>query len=440
MDSRSSRPLPPWAWPVLLVTFLHLLTTSGAWWITDHGEILLAADHFVATGRLDLNDLGPQWADWTQIVKARDNASTRFQPLSILLLTPFLVLDRIFGWGDPASFRFVHLQGHVFVTLGLVLAGRGLARLTGSAPITALSILLLGLNWPVWMIARRLGPEPVLFALLAAFATGGARSRFSCQLLLPWVHASGPLLGLGALLALAVEQRSVTSRAVRGAALGWVSGLASVAFLWNLPVHGHLVLGGYGDYASDPFFTLRNPLLGLVAVLGPVVAWTLPLWYLAVRTGPGGRLQTLALWFPMAAFLAAFSNPEPERRLAPLLAAWTIAVMIRAAPTKLAQPSSIPLTSGRALALSALSLASGVIGLSSDFVDTVTTPLGVFSGPVLMFVRLAFVQAEPGLAAASVLLLGSAIVYAGSRTLALILHPPPAQLGETGSVAQNPGS
>ncbi len=430
MDAPRSTPLPPWAWPVLLVASLHLITTSGAWWITDHGEILLAADHFIATGRLDLNDLGPQWADWTRIVEARDNASTRFQPLSILLLTPFLLLDRLAGWGDPASFRFVHLQGHVFVTLGLVLAGRGIARLTGSASLTALSILLLGLNWPVWMIARRLGPEPVLFALLAAFATGGTRTRFSCQILLPWVHASGPVLGLGALLALAAEQRSVTSRGVRSAALGWVLGLVGIAFLWNLPVHGHLLLGGYGDYASDRFFTLRNPLVGVVAVLGPMVAWTLPLWYVAVRTGRRGSLETLALWFPAVAFLAVFSNPEPTRRLAPLLGAWAIAVMSRAAP--------IP--SGRALALSAISLASGVIGLSSDFVDTVTTPLGVFSGPVLMFVRLAFVKGQPGLAAASVLLLGSAIVFAGSRTLALILHPRASRLGETGSVAQNPGS
>ncbi|HRB14055.1 MAG TPA: hypothetical protein PKU70_13690, partial [Vicinamibacteria bacterium] len=263
--------------------------------------------------------------------------------------------------------------------------------------------------------------------LLAAFATGGARTRSFCQILMPWVHASGPLLGLGALLALAVKQGSVTSREVRSAAIGWALGLAGVALLRNLPVHGHLLLGGYGDYASDRFFTLRNPLVGAVAVLGPVVAWTLPLWYLAVRSGRQGHLQTLALWFPAVAFLAVFSNPEPERRLAPLLGAWAMVLMSRAAP----------MPPGRALALAAMSLASGVIGLSADFVDTVTTPLGVFSGPVLMFVRLAFVKGEPGLAAASVLLLGAAIVFAGSRTLALILYPPATQLGETGSVAQN---
>jgi hypothetical protein len=325
----------------------------------------------------------------------------------------------MFGWRDPATFRFVHLQGHFFVGLGLILVGRGIARLTGNPATTALSILLLGLNWPVWMIARRLGPEPVLFALLAVFATGGVRAKLASQALLPWVHASGPLLGLGALLAVAVEQRSVTSRGFRGAALGWALGLVSVALLWNLPVHGHLLLGGYGDYAGDRFFTLRNPLVGVFSVLGPVVAWTLPLWYVAIRAGRRGALETLAMWLPMVAFLSVFSNPEPERRLAPLLAAWAWSLMVRAAPVD----------PGVNVALAGLSLASGAIGLSSDFVDTVATPIGVFSGPVLMFVRLAFVQARPGLAAGGVLLLGLVIVLAGSRTLEVMRRPRGRQVG-----------
>jgi hypothetical protein len=225
-----------------------------------------------------------------------------------------------------------------------------------------------------------------------------------------------------------VEQRSVTNRAVRTAGLGWVLGLSSIAFLWNLPVHGHPLLGGYGDYTGDRFFILRNPLVGVLAVLVPMVAWTLPLWYLAVRAGRRGVLETIALWFPPVAFLAIFSNPEPERRLAPLLAAWAIAVMSRAAP---------PIKADRAIALAALSFAFGVIGLSSDFVDTVATPLGLFSGPLLMFVRQAFVKAQPVLPGASVVFLGSVIVLAGSRTVKQLLRPSEAQLGETGQVAQN---
>lgn len=430
MDAPRSGPLPPWVWPVLLVTALHLVTTSGAWWITDHGEILAAADHFLSTGRLDLTDLGPAWTDWSRIVAARGNASIRFQPLSILLLTPFLLLDRMSGWRDPAAFKFVHLQGHLFVSLGLMLAGRAIARATRRADLTALSILLLGLNWPVWMIARRLGPEPVLFALLALFAAGGARAKFTSQALLPWVHASGPLLGLGALLAVAVEERRLTGRATRAAGLGWVLGLVSVALLWNLPVHGHLLMGGYGVYAADRFFVLRNPLVGLFPVLAPMVAWTLPLWYLALRAGKGGALETLALWLPIVAFLAVFSNPEPERRLAPLLAAWTLALMTRAEPGP----------TGVKVALAGLAFASGVIGLSSDFVDTVTTPAGVFSGPRLMVMHQAFVGGQPFLAAAFVLLLGAVIVLSGSRTLEQMREAPRPGLVENGSGDQNSGS
>ena len=45
MRAPGSDSVPVWAWPVLLVTALHLLTTSGGWWVTDHGEILAVADH-----------------------------------------------------------------------------------------------------------------------------------------------------------------------------------------------------------------------------------------------------------------------------------------------------------------------------------------------------------------------------------------------------------
>ncbi|MBX7186233.1 MAG: hypothetical protein K1Y01_13930, partial [Vicinamibacteria bacterium] len=332
MRAPGSKSVPAWAWPVVLVTAIHLLTTSGGWWVTDHGEVLTVANRFISTGRLDLDSLDPEWADWARITQARGNTSTRFQPLSILALTPFLALDRVLGWGDRSSLTFVHLQGHAFVTLGLVLVAHAVARRTGSAAVVALSVLLAGLNWPVWMIARRLGPEPVLFALLAAFAAGGRRARFWSLFLLPWVHASGPILGLGALLGLGVVERSLSKDAVRSAGIGWTAGIASVAFFWNLPVHGHILLGGYGEYSQDPFFTLRNPLVGLLTVLGPMILWTLPLWGIAAQAGRRGLEETLALWLPATAFLSVFSNPEPERRLAPLLGAWTVALLTRATP------------------------------------------------------------------------------------------------------------
>jgi hypothetical protein len=179
-------------------------------------------------------------------------------------------------------------------------------------------------------------------------------------------------------------------------------------------VHGHILLGGYGDYTGDRFFALRNPLVGLLTVLGPMVGWTLPLWSVAVRAGRRGLAETLALWLPAVAFLATFSNPEPERRLAPLIAAWTVALVTRAAPSG----------PGERLTLSALCVASGLIGLSSDFVDTVSTPLGLYSGPRLELVRLSFAKGQPGLATAIVVFLASTIVLAGSRTLGQMLRGP----------------
>ncbi len=405
-------PKPAWLWPVVFVTALHLLSTAGAWWITDHGEILAVADRFLATGHLDLQDLGPGWENWTRIVAARGSDRTRFLPLSILLLTPFLALDHLAGWREPSSFRFVHLQGHFFVGLGLVLVGRFIARVGGNSSTTALSVLLLGLNWPVWMIARRLGPEPVLFALLAGFATGGARARLLSLLLLPWVHASGSLLGLGALLWLVAGEGSLKTRAVAWAGLGWTLGAASVGLLWNLPVHGHFILGGYNEYATDGFFTLRNPLIGALSLLGTLIAWTLPLAYLAFRERKRIAHPSLALWLPAVAFFGLFSTSDPERRLAPVLAIWTITVLARTSP--LAPP--------RALGLALLSLASGVLGLSRDFVDVVPTPLGVFSGPFLLFLRLAFLEGRPVLSGSLALLLLMAIVFAGSRTVRCLLE------------------
>nr|MBP9945876.1 hypothetical protein [Vicinamibacteria bacterium] len=198
MARKESLPPTRWLWSIVLVLALHLLSTAGTWWITDHGEILAVAAGFLEHGRLDLKDLGPGWEDWERIVAARPTADTRFLPLSILSLTPFLLIDHALGLRAPGAIKVVHLQGHFFVALALVIAGRFISRIAGTRA-AALGVLLLGLNWPVWMIARRLGPEPLLLALVAGFMSGGALARFFCLALLPWVHASGPLLAVGAL-------------------------------------------------------------------------------------------------------------------------------------------------------------------------------------------------------------------------------------------------
>lgn len=420
-----------WFWPLVLVTALHLLSTAGRWWITDHGEILAVADHFLSSGRLDLKDLGPGWEDWTRIALARGSFATRFQPLSILLLVPLLALDHLFGWREPSTFRFVHLEGHLFVTLGLGLVGRWISRQGVPASVTALSLLLLGLNWPVWMIARRIGPEPVLFALLALFATSGPRVRFVAQVLLPWVHASGPLLGLGAWLWLARSRGSFKDASVRLSALGLILGVLSLGFFWNLPVHGHVLVGGYDRYSNDAFFTIRNPLAGALSLIPAMILPILPYGYLVARGGRKALFDVLSLGFPLIALLSLFSNPEPQRRLAPLFAILAIIVI----PAL----SSVP-RRGR-IGLASLALASGVFGLSGDFVDTVRTPLGVFSGPALLFLRLAFEEGRPQLAGVLAGILLILVLVAGSRTLDLILNAPRGAtnrgFGRTATMSEN---
>jgi hypothetical protein len=272
------------------------------------------------------------------------------------------------------------------------------------------------------MIARRLGPEPVLLAMVTAIVTLGPRARLVCLVLLPWVHASGPLLGLGALAWLAVEEGSWKSRPLRLAALAWFIGALSVMLLWNLPVHGDALLGGYDRYRGDPFFTLRNPIVGTLTLIGQVLAFTLPLLYLVCRGGRGVILRVCALAGPATAFFGAFSSPEPQRRLAPLIvacAALATAWMSRSRP-------------GLAVSLALFSLASGVLGLSGDFVASIETPLGVFSGPHLLFLRMAAEEGRPLLAGSVAALLAVVAFVAASKTVRLLLTPAEA-VGSSGT-------
>lgn len=419
MVRKESLPPARWLRSIVLVLALHLLSTAGTWWITDHGEILAVASGFLEHGRLDLDDLGPGWEDWDRIVAARRTADTRFLPLSILSLTPFLLIDHALGLRAPGELVVVHLQGHFFVGLALLVAGRFIAKSAG-ASTAALAVLLLGLNWPVWMIARRLGPEPVLLALVAGFMSGGAVARFFCLALLPWVHASGPLLAVGALVWLVVREGSIGARALRLPAAGCIVGVLSLALLWNLPVHGHLLLGGYDQYASDRFFTPRHPVVGIAGFAGTLLAWTLSLAWLTARGGKRVTIEALALFFPAVVFFGVFSSPEPARRLAPLVAGWVILLMTQVAP----------LSARAASALGLVSLASGVIGLSRDFVTLVETPVGVYAGPHLLFMRMAFLDGHPWFAAGSVALLVGTAVVAARRVFGLLAEP-------TGGVGSN---
>jgi hypothetical protein len=400
------------------VLALHLLSTAGTWWITDHGEILAVASRFLEHGRLDLEDLGPGWEDWQRIVAARPNAKTRFLPLSILSLTPFLLIDHALGLQAPGELLVVHLQGHFFVALALLVVGRFVAKSAGDR-MAALAVLLVGLNWPVWMIARRLGPEPVLLFLMAAFVFGGMRSRILCLLILPWLHATGPLLGLCALTWLSV---ALSTKRIRDLAItsgSWAAGVTSLIVFWNLPVHGRALLGGYGAYATERAFSLRDPLTGLATLTLPLLLWTAPLWLLALRAPRRSLEQILALWLPALCFFALLAHPnllpsaEPERRLATLLAATTMLVM--------ASRNSVSREAAAGLSLAALG--SGLIGLSRDFVTLVETPLGVYAGPHLLFIRLAFSDGHPWFAAAGVGLLLTMAIVAARRVFGPLAEP-----------------
>jgi len=409
---RGSEPRNSWLSPVLFVTAFHLLSTSGGWWITDHGEILAVAHRLLSAGHYDLRDLGPGFEDWTRIAEARGSFETRFLPLSVLVLTPLLALDRLFGWGDPSSFHFVYLQGHLLVSAGLAMIGRFCRRSSGSASATAVGLMSLGFSWPVWMIARRLGPEPVLFLLLCLFGTGGRWARMGVLVALPWVHASGALLGLGALLWSRFETRTPSGLNLLQGGLAWLAGAGSVAVLWNLPVHGQLLMGGYSAYLADPFFKIQNPLYGVVAQVGPMLFWTVPLWIPALRSPSGVLRPSLALWFPFVTFLSLFSNTEPERRLSPLLGLWAITLL----------PAAEAVKGKTAMALSALALALGLLGLSTDFVDSFPTPIGVYSGPLLLIPRLAFVAHRPWMAAGLLGLILIVLWRSGAATLGQILE------------------
>ncbi len=422
MPGRGFDSWAPWKWALVLVIALHLLSTSGTWWITDHGETLAAAHQFLTSGKLDLQGLGPGWEEWSRIAATRHSTTTRFLPLAILSLAPFLLIDHAFGWRNPEELRFVHLQGHFFVGLALLMVGRFVARATASSSSAALCVLLAGFNWPVWMIARRLGPEPILLALLAAFVTGGSKTRIAVLVLLPWTHATGPLIGLGAILWVGVEAGFESRPPLARLAASWVFGVASLALLWNLPVHGHLLLGGYDRFASNRAFDIRNPLIGLVSLMAPMLLWVFPLWWLSFKSSLRIACQIMALWVPLVALLALLSHPEllpdgdPQRRLAPLVAA-SLAVCL--------SQMNFP---GRTtfVTLSMLALVSGIFGLASDFVAITKTPLGVFSGPHLLFLRLAFEEGRPWVAGSAVALLTFTALFAASKTLRLLVRPEPA--------------
>ncbi len=364
---------PAWRWGLLLVASIHLLTTAGAWYVTDHAEYLFVARRLLDRGTLDLAEPGVRRvAALPWLIAPRDGPlRTRLLPATPLSLLPLLALDRALGSERPNQYgRLVHLQGHVFVLAGLALLASAVQSRGASSRATALTVALTGLVWPVWLVARRIGPEPILVFLVCAFLAGGERgmagqrraavvSQLAVCALLPWVSPTGPLIGLALVLAGLVDAWLDARRGARPAgtprrplplaawapAIGLGIGVVSVVLLWNYLYHGDWWLGGYAPYAKAQFFGVRHPVQGfglhLQALLleGPFILLLalLGLWCTGTPRAQGLTLP-LCLTTALVLLFSSFYQPEPARRLAVVWPCWAVVVGRTLDRLKLAGP------------------------------------------------------------------------------------------------------
>jgi hypothetical protein len=342
---------PSWRWALVVVASVHLLTTAGMWWITDHGEMLYASNRLLTKGTMDLWQPGERWSHFLRWTQPKDGKPlrSRFGPIPSLTLLPLLALDKAIGWGEPDQFgRLVHLHGHLFVLLGLFLVGRSVLWLGASEQAAAAAVLLTGLSWPAWMVARRLGPEPIHFFLIAVFVaaetrpSGPARiaQALSCALL-PWTHVTGVVWCTGLVLATLLGAEGPFLSRVRRAvpALGGsLLGLATFFFFWNHLYHGDWYSGGYTQLLTASY-TRLNPLdwlryyslcfaleLPLLVGLGLYGLWrtrreAVPGRALAFTLTSVALAYTLVAPFTGAPFLW---YSDPSRRLAFLLPCWGV--------------------------------------------------------------------------------------------------------------------
>jgi hypothetical protein len=340
-DGRTSSPSPAtWRQALLLVACVHLLTTAGTWSLTDHVEYAFVARRLIDHGGFALAEPGVRSiAALPWLVPGNgETLRTRLQPVTALTLVPLLALDRALGLEDPARYgRILHLQGHLFVIAGLAFLAWAVRAGGASQGATAAAVALTGLSWPVWSIARRIGPEPILLALVCLFiaAAGfGARrrsaARFAVCAVLPWTSPTGSTVGLALAAATLLDAWLDLPRPERtlgrlpwAAAWGLFLGVASVALVWNRLYHGDWLLGGYAPYAARPFFGVVAPTTGLLlhlralVVEGPVL-FALSALGLRAAGSPRANGLTLALVLTGALLLlfASFYQPEPSRRFA----------------------------------------------------------------------------------------------------------------------------
>lgn len=344
-----------WRWALLLVASVHLLTTAGAWYVTDHAEYLFVARRLLDHGTFDLAEPGVRRLEmlpWL-VPGHGDTLRTRLLPATPLALVPLLAADRALGLEDPRQFgRLVHLQGHLFVLVGLFLLGRAVRLSGGSDAAAAGAVLLAGVTWPVWLIARRVGPEPILFFLVCLFLAAGAwvdtgrrRAAVLTQAAvcacLPWVNPAGPVVGLALLAANLVDVR--LDRRDTGVprdrfpawapVAGLILGVSSVILAWNWLYHGDWWWGGYAPYATIPYFGVKEPSAGVARHLSAVLSEGPALLLLAVlgvrsavKPRRTGLTKASLLTGTLLVLFATFYQPEPTRRLAVIWPCWALIV------------------------------------------------------------------------------------------------------------------
>lgn len=350
-------PAPVW-WAVALVAAVHLLTTTGAWIITDQAEALFTARRLLSDGTLDLAPASAPRVSALPWLRAEPGHAlrTRLLPGTAVTLAPLLALDRALGWEDPEQYgRLVHLHGHLFVLAGLALLGLAVWRRGRSAQAAAATVVLAGLSWPVWQVSKRGGSAPVLFFLAALFVSAGAAAagrrrppaadlvRAAACALLPWVNPAGSVISAVFAGATWLEgfyaRRLGSERGERPRvwplAAGCAVGNATVIVLWNQLYHGHAWLGGYGaaHLGHESWFGVAPLFTGFLARaweflrLGPWLV--LPALWFAWREGAPGRphlILPVLLSAALFALFATFYDPEPARRFSVLCPAWAVAL------------------------------------------------------------------------------------------------------------------
>ena len=350
-----------------------MLTGSGHWMLTDQMERLYTAHRIIEAGTLELADPGTERIAYVQWVPPTSGGHfrTRHHPLTTVTLVPLFAIDRAFGWsGDPEWGRLVHWQGVVVVSLALGLAGL-IAMACGASPGGAgMAIIVIGLAWPVWYIARSGGPEPWLglFVVTAMgaevfrgrFPRRAAAAQVASNALLPWTHPTGVLLAACNVVASTLSTRGRPMDRLRSAGpalAGALAGSLSVVYLWNHLYHENWLAGGYGLYPAQNSLAavwLGKGLWAHARILIPQLAVVI----VVIAVGRPRGMPTAVWAYPAVAlsvlfvFFSAFSHPEPARRLAPAFMPWVPAVALAW--------SRWPDRYGRPLLIAAASLALGL--------------------------------------------------------------------------------